>query len=165
MTLRVGDRVPDVPLTWMMPDGPAAASRARLFGGRLVAVFAVPGAFTPTCSDRHLPSVLENAGAIRAAGVDLIACLSVNDIFVMRAWGRALDTGNQVTMLADGSAAWTRAAGLDWDLSDLGLGVRSQRYAMIVEDTVVRHLAVEPGGAFGVSSGDAIADALRRQGA
>ena len=161
MTLKIGDRVPDVPLNQMTDAGPGPVSRQSLFGGRTVAIFAVPGAFTPTCSDQHMPSVIQNIGPLHDAGVDLIACLSVNDIFVMRAWGRALGVGDDVAMLADGSADWTKAAGLDWDLSPLGLGVRSQRYAMVVDDTVVRHLAIEPGGAFGVSSGSAVVAALR----
>jgi peroxiredoxin (alkyl hydroperoxide reductase subunit C) len=147
----------------MTPDGPAPISRGGLFAGRTVVLFAVPGAFTPTCSDRHLPSIIADAEALRAGGADVIACLSVNDIFVMNAWGKARGVGDDVMMLADGSAEWTRAAGLEWDLSGLGLGVRSQRYAMIVKDERVSHLAVEPGGAFGVSSGEAVAAVLARR--
>lgn len=161
MALRVGDRVPDVPLTWMTGSGPAPVSREELFGGRRVALFAVPGAFTPTCSDSHLPSVVMNAAAIREGGIDRIACVSVNDIFVLRAWGRHLSIDDEIVMLADGAAAWTKAAGLDWDLSALGLGVRSQRYAMIVTDGRVEHIAVEQGGSFEVSSGEALARVLR----
>ena len=160
MAIGIGDQVPDLPLTWMTDSGPGPATRTALFGGRRVALFAVPGAFTPTCSDQHLPSITANADSIRAAGIDLIACLSVNDIFVMNAWGRARHTGDTITLLADGAAAWTRAAGLDWDLGGLGLGIRSQRYAMIVNDTRIEHLAVEQGGAFEVSSGNAVLRAL-----
>lgn len=160
MALRVGDRVPDVPLTWMTGSGPAPVLRDEVFGGRRVALFAVPGAFTPTCSDSHLPSVVENATAIRAGGIDRIACLSVNDIFVMRAWAKHLGIGDEIVMLADGAGAWTKEAGLDWDLSTLGLGVRSQRYAMIVTDGRVEHIAVEQGGSFEVSSGEAMVQAL-----
>ncbi len=160
MALRVGDRVPDVPLVQMTSDGPAPLSRDELFGGKKVVVFAVPGAFTPTCSAQHLPSFLANAEGITAKGAEAIACISVNDVFVMHAWGQARDPDGMVVMLADGSAAWTMASGLEWDLGDLGLGVRSQRYAMIVEDGTVTHIAVEQGGAFEVSSGEAILAAL-----
>lgn len=161
MTIGHGDRVPDVPLMRMGASGPEPVTRNGLFAGRTVALFAVPGAFTPTCSDRHLPSVIANAPAMLAAGADRVACLSVNDIFVMAAWGRALGVDEDVLMLADGSALWTRSAGLDWDLGAMGLGIRSQRYGMIVDDARVRHIAVEPGGAFGASSGEAILAVLR----
>ena len=161
MALRVGDMVPDVPLIWMTDTGPGPVSPADLFGGRRVAVFAVPGAFTPTCSDSHLPSVIANAAAIRAGGIDRIACVSVNDIFVMRAWGKHLGIGDEIVMLADGAGAWTKEAGLDWDLSALGLGLRSQRYAMIVADGRIEHIAVEQGGSFEVSSGAAMVRLLR----
>lgn len=161
LALRVGDPVPDVPLTWMTDNGPAPASRSEVFEGRRVALFAVPGAFTPTCSDSHLPSVVENAATIRECGIDRIACLSVNDIFVMRAWARHLGITDEIVMLADGAGAWTKEAGLDWDLSALGLGVRSQRFAMIVTDARVEHIAVEQGGSFAVSSGEAMVRVLR----
>ena len=161
MALSTGDSVPDLPLTEMVGGVPTPVSRAELFGGRRVALFAVPGAFTPACSDRHLPSIVQNEAAIRACGIDTIACLSVNDAFVMRAWGRERGIGDGIRMLADGAAAWTCAAGLDWDLSDLGLGVRSQRYAMIVDNARVSYLAVEQGGAFEVSGGDAILRVLQ----
>ncbi len=162
MTLRVGEQVPDIPLTRMTETGPAPVARQELFAGRRVALFAVPGAFTPACTDRHLPSITVNADAILSAGIDTVACLSVNDIFVMRAWGKDRRVGDDVVMLADGAGAWTVAAGLDWDLTGFGLGLRSQRYAMIVDDTRVAHLAVEQGGAFDVSSGDAVLRVLRR---
>ena len=110
-----------------------------------------------------LPSVIASVDALRAGGAEVIACLSVNDVFVMNAWGKAQGVGDNILMLADGSADWTRAAGLEWDLSGLGLGVRSQRYAMVVEDERVTHIAVEPGGSFGVSSGEAIAAVLARR--
>ena len=160
MTLGIDDRVPDVALTWMTANGPSPAPRHAVFSGQTVAVFGVPGAFTPACTDRHLPSITENASAIRARGVDRIACLSVNDIFVLRAWARDRGVGDDVTMLADGAGAWTCAAGLDWDLSAPGLGLRSQRYAMVVEDTRITHLAIEQGASFDVSSGGAILQAL-----
>ena len=160
MALRVGDRIPDIDLMQPTEDGPAPVSRAELFGGKKVVLFAVPGAFTPTCSAQHMPSFLNNAEAIRSKGVDTIACISVNDVFVMNAWGKAQNVGDQIVMLADGSAAWSKAAGLDWDLGGLGLGVRSQRYAMIIDDGTVSHIAVEQGGAFDVSSGESILAAL-----
>ena len=160
MALRVGDQVPDIPLVRMTNDGPGPLSRDELFGAKKVVIFAVPGAFTPTCSAQHLPSFLNHIDEIKAKGVDTIACVSVNDVFVMNAWGQAKDPNGQVLMLADGIAAWTKAAGLDWNLDSLGLGVRSQRYAMIVDDGIVSHIAVEEGGAFDVSSGEAILAAL-----
>lgn len=161
MTVRIGYPVPDIPLTRMTRQGPGPISKGELFVGRSVALFAVPGAFTPRCSDQHLPSIQENADAISAEGVDLIACLSVNDIFVMRAWGKEHGVGDNILMLADGAAAWTIAAGLDWDLSAAGLGVRSQRYAMVVSNGRVEHLAIEQGGSFQVSGGDAVLRYLR----
>ena len=163
MTLRKGDWVPDIDLVHMGASGPEPISRDALFGGRNVVVFAVPGAFTPTCSAQHLPSFLECHDRIVAQGIDQVACVSVNDVFVMHAWGQAKDPDGRVLMLADGIGQWTRAAGLDWDLSSLGLGVRSQRYAMIVRDAVVRFIAVEQGGAFEASSGQAILAALQAQ--
>ena len=162
MTLKIGDQVPDVPLTRWGANGPEQASRAAIFAGRRVVLAAVPGAFTPTCTDDHLPSILRNLDRLREAGADRVACIAVNDIFVLRAWARALSAADGLTMLADGAAHWTRAAGLDWDLASLGLGVRSQRYAMVVDDTRITHLAIEKGAAFEVSSGDAILAALSR---
>ncbi len=160
MTLQVGDKVPDIALMQMTADGPEGVSADELFGGKKVVLFALPGAFTPTCSARHLPGFLANAAAIKARGVDTIACLAVNDVFVMSAWGEAQHVGDKVMMLADGAAAFSKAAGLDWDLGGHGLGVRSQRYAMIVEDGTVTHIAVEAGSAFDVSSAESIIAAL-----
>ncbi len=160
--LRVGDKVPDIALVTMAKSGPKALSRGELFGGKKVVLFAVPGAFTPTCTAQHLPSFLANHLQIKATGVDTIACVAVNDVFVMNAWGQAKDPDRVVLMLADGAGAWTKAAGLDWDLSSLGLGVRAQRFAMIVDDGTVSHIAVEEGAAFKVSSGDAILVALAK---
>lgn len=160
MTLSIGDSVPNIPLVEMTDSGPAPRSRDELFGGKTVVLFAVPGAFTPTCSAQHLPSFLNHYDAILAKGVDTIACVSVNDVFVMNAWGEAKDPDRKVLMLADGVAAWTKAAGLDWDLSDLGLGVRSQRYAMLVKNGSIAHLAIEEGGAFDVSGAEAVLAAL-----
>ncbi len=160
MALQVGDKVPDVGLAVMTADGPSGISSDDLFGGKKVVLFALPGAFTPTCSAQHLPSFVNNAAEIRAKGVDTIACLSVNDVFVMGAWGNDQNVGDNVLMLADGAAAWSKAAGLDWDLSDRGLGVRSQRYAMIVDDGTVTHIAVEEAGSYDVSSAESIMSAL-----
>jgi glutaredoxin/glutathione-dependent peroxiredoxin len=160
MTIQVGDKIPDVMLMTMTAEGPAPVPSTELFGGKKVVLFAVPGAFTPTCSAKHLPGFVNNADAIKAKGVDTIGCLSVNDAFVMGAWGKDQGVGENVMMLADGAAALNKAMGLDWDLSDKGLGVRSQRYAMIVEDGTVTHLAVEAAGAFDVSSAESVLSAL-----
>lgn len=162
--LRVGDKVPDQPLMTMTASGPKPLSRGELFGGKRVVLFGVPGAFTPTCTAQHLPSFITHHRQIKAAGVATIACVAVNDVFVMNAWGAAKDPDRVVLMLADATAAWTRAAGLDWDLSNLGLGVRAQRFAMIVDDATVRHIAVEEGAAFNVSGGEAILAVLANQG-
>ena len=143
MTISVGDKVPAVDLAHMTADGPAGISSADLFGGKTVVLFGVPGAFTPTCSAKHVPSYMAQAGALKAKGVDTIACLSVNDPFVMDAWGKDQKVGDTVLMLADGSAAWTKAAGLELDLTERGLGVRSLRFAMVVKDGEVTHMAVE----------------------
>lgn len=160
MTIQVGEKIPDVGLTTMADDGPAGMSADDLFGGKKVVMFALPGAFTPTCSAKHLPGFVGNAAAIKAKGVDTIACLSVNDVFVMGAWGKDQSVGEDVVMLADGAAAFSKALGLEWDLSERGLGMRSQRYAMIVEDGTVTHLAVEEAGGFDVSSAESVLAAL-----
>ena len=160
MTIQVGDKVPDIDLTTMTAEGPGAVTSADLFGGKKVVLFAVPGAFTPTCSAKHLPGFVGNVEAIKAKGVDTVACLSVNDVFVMGAWGNDQSVGDNVLMLADGAAKFNTAMGLDWDLSERGLGLRCQRYAMIVEDGTVTHLAVEEPGAFDVSSAESVMAAL-----
>lgn len=160
MPITPGDRLPDVTLTTPGPDGPQAVSTAELFKGKKVALFAVPGAFTPTCSAKHLPGFVEKAEEIRAKGVDSIVCLSVNDPFVMGAWGKDQKVDGKVQMVADGSGTFTEALGLTFDLTDKGLGKRSQRYAMLVEDGVVKVLNVEEAGAFEVSSADAMLRAL-----
>ena len=132
----------------------------ELFGGKKVVIFAVPGAFTPTCSEQHLPGYITHAEAIRAKGVDSILCVSVNDAFVMGAWGKDRGAGEAVTMIADGNGDFSKALGLDFDGSGIGFGVRSQRYAAIVEDGVVTKLAVEEPMKFEVSSAEAILEAL-----
>jgi len=156
----VGDKIPDITLTTMTAEGPAPVTSADLFGGKKVVLFAVPGAFTPTCSAKHLPGFVGNADAIKAKGVDTVACLSVNDPFVMGAWGKDQNVGSNVMMLADGAAAFNTAMGLDWDLSAKGLGVRSQRYVMVIDDGTVTHLAVEEAGAFDVSSAESVLSVL-----
>ena len=156
MTIQVGDKIPSVTLAHMAGEGPAAIGTEEIFSGKKVVLFALPGAYTPTCSARHVPGFVEKAEAIKAKGVDTIACLSVNDAFVMGAWGRDQGVGDKVAMLADGSADFTKEVGLVLDLSERGFGLRSERYAMVVEDGVVKALHVEPPGAFGVSSAESI---------
>jgi peroxiredoxin len=154
MTIKVGDRIPEVTLTEATAEGPRPVSSGEFFGGRRIALFAVPGAFTPTCSAKHLPGFKQMAGDIQGKGVDAIACVSVNDAFVMRAWAEDQAVGEDIVMLADGSGAFTQALGLDFDASKFGMGVRSQRYSMIVDDGVVKSLNVEQPGEFKVSGAD-----------
>ena len=156
MSIQVGDRLPNVTLSTMTADGPADMTTDEIFGGKNVVLFALPGAFTPTCSAAHLPGYVVNNDEIKAKGVDTIACLSVNDAFVMGAWGDNQNVEDNVLMLADGSASFTQAIGLELDLSARNFGVRSQRYAMIVDDGVVTHLNVEEGGEFKVSNAETI---------
>ncbi len=160
MTIKVGDRVPDIRLKHMTANGPAEITAKDLFKGKTVALFALPGAFTPTCSARHVPGFLAQHDALKAKGVDTIACLSVNDAFVMGAWGKDQQVGDKILMLADGSGDFTKAVGLDQDLTANGMGLRSKRYAMIVKDGVVTHLAVEPAPGLDVSSAEATLKAL-----
>jgi len=158
MTIQVGKRVPDGTLTEFIDTetagcslGPNAFAVADLVKGKTIVVFAVPGAFTPTCSEQHLPGYIEHADAIKAKGVDEIWCVAVNDAFVMGAWGRAHGANGHVRMMADGSALWTRALGLELDLVARGMGVRSQRFSMVIDDGVVRILNVEAPAKFTVS--------------
>ena len=157
MSIQVGDNIPSAKLSYMAEGGPETISTESLFNGRKVVVFAVPGAFTPTCSAAHLPGFVVNADAILAKGVDQILCLAVNDAFVMGAWGEQQNVEtDKIMMLSDGSATLTTAMGLELDLSEQNFGVRSQRYAMIVDDGTVSVLQVEEGGKFEVSSAEAI---------
>ncbi len=156
MAIKVGDKIPELKLQVAKPGGIEAASTKDLFAGKKVVLFAVPGAFTPTCSNQHLPSFIEKAAEIRGKGVDAIVCLAVNDAFVMDAWAKDRGAGDDVIMLADGSAEFTRAVGLELDVSRFGMGQRSQRYAAIVEDGVVTSLHVEEPMKFDVSSAEAI---------
>ncbi|MBP5858341.1 peroxiredoxin [Marivibrio halodurans] len=156
MAIQVGDKIPAVGLMTMGADGPEPVDPAKYFAGKKVVVFSVPGAFTPTCSAKHLPGFIGNIDAIKAKGVDAVACLSVNDPFVMGAWAKDQGAGGKVDMLADGSAKFTTALGLELDLIERGLGMRGQRFAMIVEDGTVTYLAVEEPGDFSVSSAEAV---------
>lgn len=151
MTISVGDKIPSATLTKMGSDGPQPVTTDELFGGKKVVLFAVPGAFTPTCSAKHLPGFVEKAGELKGKGVDTVACLSVNDVFVMDAWGKDQDAAGKVEMLADGSADFTKKLDTVLDLTERGLGVRSSRYSMLVEDGVVKQLNLEEGGGFEVS--------------
>ena len=160
MTIKVGDKAPAAKIKQMTPEGPKDLDTGEFFKGKTVVLFAVPGAFTPTCSAKHLPGFVEKAAEIKGKGVDVIACLSVNDAFVMNAWGKDQKAEGKVQMLADGNGDFTRAMGLELDGSGYGLGKRSQRYAMIVQDGVVKLLNVEKPGSFEVSSADAVLKAL-----
>jgi peroxiredoxin len=144
----------------MKDGGPKPVTTSDLFDGKKVVLFALPGAFTPTCSAKHLPGFIQNAAAIHGKGVDTIACLSVNDAFVMGAWGEAQGAGDKVVMLADGNGDFTRALGLEMDASKFGMGQRSKRYAMIVDNGTVKALEVEEPGAFSVSSAEHIIQQL-----
>ncbi len=152
--IKIGDTIPSATLRTMKDGTNTQVTTEELFKGKKVALFAVPGAFTPTCSAKHLPSFIENADALKKKGVDSIACVSVNDAFVMRAWGESAGAGDKVTLFADGNAEFAKALGLDGDMSKNGMGTRSRRYSMIVEDGVVKTLNVEEPGAYAVSSGD-----------
>lgn len=160
MTIAVGDRVPSATLRYMTDEGPATISTDELFSGKKVVLFALPGAFTPTCSSAHLPGYVVRSDELFARGVDRIVCLSVNDPHVMGAWGRDQNVGDRVMMIADGNAEFTHAAGLEVDLSAGGMGVRSKRYAMVVDDGVVTLLNVEAPRKFEVSDADTILNSL-----
>lgn len=144
MTIKVGDKVPSVTLRTLGPDGPKEITTDELLAGKKVALFAVPGAFTPACSQRHLPGFVEKAADIKAKGIDTIACVAVNDVFVMNAWGKSQNVGDKIVMLADGSGDFVKALGLELDMTSRGLGVRSQRYSMLIDNGVVKSLNVEP---------------------
>ena len=156
MTIQVGDAIPAAKLMQATVEGPKEIGTDELFGGKTVVLFGVPGAFTPTCSAKHLPGFVTQAAALKAKGVDTIACIAVNDAFVMGAWAKDQGITDQVVMLADGSAAFTKALGLELDLVARGLGVRSQRFALVAKDGKVVHVAVEAPGAFEVSKAESI---------
>jgi len=160
MTIKVGDKVPAATFTVFTAGGPGPLTTDELLSGKTVAIFAVPGAFTPTCSAKHLPSFKQHAADLKQKGVDAIACVSVNDVFVMKAWGEAQGVGDDILMLADGNGAFTKAIGLELDGSRFGMGPRSQRYSMIVKDGVVTELNVETGGEYRVSSAEYMLEQL-----
>ena len=160
MSIQVGDRIPQATLVKATSDGPQPVDSEEFFRGRRVALFSVPGAFTPTCSARHLPGFVDRAEEIRSKGVDEIACVAVNDAFVMQAWAEQAGASDRVTMLADGNGDFARELGLVMDGSKFGMGSRSQRYSMLVEDGVVTQLNVEEPGAFNVSSADYLLERL-----
>jgi peroxiredoxin len=158
--INVGDKIPSVKLKLMTKDGLADVSTDELFGGKKVVMFGLPGAFTPTCSAKHVPGYVANAEAIKAKGVDSIVCTSVNDAFVMGAWGKDQNVDDKVIMLADGNAELADAMGLSFDAGGFGMGKRSQRYALVAENGVVKTLHVEKPGAFEVSSAETILNDL-----
>ncbi len=158
--IKVGDAIPHAKLNAATSDGPKEVTTEAVFRGKRVVMFAVPGAFTPTCSAKHLPGYLQNIEAFKDKGVDTVACLAVNDPFVLAAWAKDQDVGDRVMMLADGSASFTKTLGLELDLSARGLGIRSQRYAMVVDDGKVTSLSVEPPGGFEVSKAESVLSQL-----
>jgi len=159
MTIRIGDRLPSATLSRMAKDGPQPLSTGDYFAGRKVVLFAVPGAFTPTCSAYHLPGFVENREAFRGKGVDAIACMAVNDVWVMHAWGKSAGADG-IDMLADGNGEFTRSLGLERDSTAFGMGQRSQRFALVAEDGVVTKLMVEAPGEFRVSSAESVLASL-----
>jgi len=160
MTIQVGDRIPSATLRYKTDDGIQEATTDEIFGGKKVVLFSLPGAFTPTCSAKHLPGFVEKADEIKGKGVDSIICMSVNDAFVMDAWGKDQKVGDKVQLLADGNGDFAKALGLELDATGVGLGIRAQRFAMVVEDGVVKTLNVEQPGAFEVSSAESMLTAL-----
>jgi len=154
MTIKVGDKLPAGTLTHMTKDGPQKISAGQLFGGKKVVVFSVPGAFTPTCDAKHLPGFVQHADELKAKGVDTIACMAVNDVFVMNAWGKHSNVGEKVLMLADGNGEYSKALGLELDATGFGMGMRGKRFAIVADDGVVSHLFVEGPGEFKVSSAE-----------
>jgi peroxiredoxin len=161
MTIKVGDRIPQATLMKASEEGPQPVNTEEFFRGRRVALFAVPGAFTPTCSARHLPSFVDKAAELEAAGIDEIACTAVNDAFVLAAWAKSSGAEGKVTMLSDGNADFAKMLGLTMDASKFGMGARSQRYSMIINDGVVEQLNVEEPGAFAVSGADQMLEQMQ----
>ncbi len=154
MSIKVGDKMPKGQFTRMGANGPEPVTTDDLFNNKKVVLFSVPGAFTPTCSAKHLPGFVNNFDALKAKGVDTIACMAVNDVFVMKAWGEASKTAGKVEMLADGNGEYARALGLELDASKFGMGTRSKRFSVIVDNGIVKELNIEPPGEFGVSSAE-----------
>ncbi len=160
MSISPGDRIPEVTLTIMGNNGPQPVSSSELLGSGLSVLFAVPGAFTPTCSAEHLPGFVNHAAALKAKGVERIVCMAVNDVFVMDAWGKEGGADDDITMAADGNGSFAQALGLEMDASAFGMGMRSQRFAMIIRDGVVEKLLVEAPGEFRVSSAEYVVEHL-----
>jgi peroxiredoxin len=154
MTIKVGDKMPAGTLTLVTNDGPQKVSAEEFFKGKKVVLFSVPGAFTPTCDAKHLPGFVEKAGDLRAKGVNTVACIAVNDAFVMKAWGKSQNCDGKVQMIADGNGEYTKALGLEMDASGFGMGTRGQRFALIVDNGVVKSVNVEEKGEFKVSSAE-----------
>jgi peroxiredoxin len=160
MTIKVGDKMPSGVLTHMTKDGPQKLSAEQLFNGKKVVLFSVPGAFTPTCDAKHLPGYVQQADALKAKGVDTVACMAVNDVFVMNAWGKASNVGDKVLMLADGNAEYSKALGLELNATGFGMGIRGQRFAIYAENGVVKGLYIEAPGEFKVSSAEYVLSKL-----
>ena len=154
MTIKAGDKMPEGAFTRMTKDGPQKMTTEQLFAGKTVVLFSVPGAFTPTCDAKHLPGFVELAEQIRAKGVDTIACMAVNDVFVMNAWGKSASVGDKIMMLADGNGEYARALGLELDAKGYGMGMRGQRFAIIVKDGLATQVNVEAPGQFKVSAAE-----------
>ncbi len=159
MTVQVGDRIPESVVTTMTENGPNPLTTTDYFSGRRVVLFSVPGAFTPTCSARHLPGFVDHAGDLKGKGIDAIACTAVNDVFVMAAWGKSAGA-DDVDMLADGNGEFVKALGLELDATGFGMGHRGQRFALVADDGVITHLFVEEGGDFKVSSAEHVLGAI-----
>ena len=161
MAIKAGDRIPEGKLKVMGPDGPMNVNAGELLGKGRVVLFSVPGAFTPTCSAKHLPGFIEGAAALRAKGVTKIVCLAVNDVFVMNAWGKSAGVGDAIVMAADGNGEYSRALGLELDARGFGMGMRGQRFALVVEDGVAKQVHVEAPGEFKVSSAEHVLASLK----
>lgn len=160
MTIKVGDRLPSGTFTTPGPEGPQKITAEQLFAGKKVVLFSVPGAFTPTCDARHLPGFIQHAADFKAKGVDTVACMAVNDVFVMKAWAKASAVDGTVTMLADGNAEYSKALGLELDATGFGMGIRGQRFAIVAVDGVVKGLYIEGPGEFKVSSAEHVLSQL-----
>ncbi len=160
MTITVGEQIPQVNFTTMTEEGPQPVTPSELFTGKRVALFSVPGAFTPTCSLQHLPGFVQQCEMLLEKGIDTVCCMSVNDVFVMDAWGKSQGADGKVSMLADGNGEFTKAIGLELDASDFGMGLRSQRFSLIANDGVVEILNIESGGEFRVSSAEYMLEQL-----
>jgi peroxiredoxin len=160
MTIKVGDKMPSGVLTHMTKDGPQKINAEELFNGKKVVLFSVPGAFTPTCDAKHLPGYVQQADALKAKGIDTVACIAVNDVFVMNAWGKASNVGDKVLMLADGNAEYSKALGLELNATGFGMGIRGQRFAIYADNGVVKGLYIEAPGEFKVSSAEHVLSKL-----